>query len=786
MSPPRPPLAFVPATILTLAFVPATVLTLGCFGVAAAEDLIVPDAFATIQAAVDAAEPQDRVVIRPGTYTESIIVGPETSLTLTSTDPSDPAIVASTILTTDADFDRTLTWLGQQGSRISGLTIGGNGMEIDGPTNVTIDRCRFVDNEWWAGSGGALDVSQASVILINCLFRDNVSPDFKGTVTGSAIRAWQNATIDVTGCAFLNNAVEQNGGHGAVSVRNSFADFTNCTFRGNTALNGAGALDLVNVSGVEIDNCIFWDNGPTSLNTSNASGEAENTIFQNGLPPSFSDEGGVSTADPLFDGSSGATLTVDSPAVDAGDVSLLPFDFLDLDADGETVERLPVDRVGIARDSNGGVDLGAMEAAYVANITNDTRSATIPAAIAAATAGDELVVPGGTWFGPMNPGGKDVILRSSDPSDPEVVEATILTAADGTRPVTFNSGETSAFLLDGFTIIGDGVNRGGALRASASSPTIRRCVIRDSFAFDHGGGVSFANGSTSRLVECTVYDNLSSEQAGGMDVETGADISVENTRFIANTCLDDGGAVRVRGATAHFINCFMSGNISVNGIGAVAGTTSGVVHMINCTVVESDSVSTNLAAIELLSPKATITACAFQANSGGSITGSTVATVSYSVVPGGGWPGIGNIAGNAALQNREGPDSIPGTLDDDPTLSASSLAIDAGDVDAAAIDGTVDLLGNARFQDDPSVADATGCANPDAGAAERQTGLGLEVCCPADVDGSGSVGFDDVIAVLAAWGVCEDGDPCDADVDSSGDVAFGDLIAVLGGFGDCP
>lgn len=770
------------------AAVPAAVIAFAAAGPAFADDFNVPGDFATIQAAVDAASFSDRVILAPGTYSETVLVPPSFAGTLQSQDPSDPSVVEATIIASNAQFVRTIQWAGTQGGRLSGVTITGNGMSVESfePTSLTIDRCRFVDNEWWSGSGGALDVSAASITLVNCLFLDNVSPDFKGTVTGSAIRARQNATIDAAGCAFINNSVEQNGGQGAVSIRGSAADFANCTFRGNSAVNGAGALDLVNVSGVEIDNCIFWDNGTTSMNLVNASGEAENTIFQNGVPASFSDEGGNTTADPLFDGSAGAVLTIASPAIDAGDASLLPLDFLDLDDDGETVERLPVDLTGAARDTNDAIDLGAWEVAYVANVTTGDRSATVPDALAAATAGDEIVVPVGTWFGPMNPGGKDLILRSTDPSDPAVVDATILTSADITRPVTFNSGETSAFLLDGFTITGSGVNRGGALRASASSPTIRRCMIRDSFALDHGGGMSFANGSTSRLVECTVYDNLSAEQAGGMDVESGADISVENTRFIANTCLNDGGAARVRSATAHFINCFFSDNVSVNGVGAMAGTASGIVHMTNCTVVESDSVSTNTAAVEMLNADSTITACAFQANSGGSIVGATVATVSYSVVPGGGWPGVGNIAGNAQLANREGPDGFVGTLDDDPTLSASSPAIDAGDVNAVAIDGTVDVLGNPRFQDDPTVDDATGCANPDAGAAERQTGLGLEICCPADVDGSGSVGFDDVIAVLAAWGVCPDGDPCDADVDDSGDVAFGDLIAVLAAFGDCP
>jgi len=54
--------------------------------------------------------------------------------------------------------------------------------------------------------------------------------------------------------------------------------------------------------------------------------------------------------------------------------------------------------------------------------------------------------------------------------------------------------------------------------------------------------------------------------------------------------------------------------------------------------------------------------------------------------------------------------------------------------------------------------------------------------CPADIDGSGDVGFDDVLAVLAAWGPC---DACPEDLDGNGDVGFDDVLAVLAAWGTC-
>jgi outer membrane protein assembly factor BamB len=51
---------------------------------------------------------------------------------------------------------------------------------------------------------------------------------------------------------------------------------------------------------------------------------------------------------------------------------------------------------------------------------------------------------------------------------------------------------------------------------------------------------------------------------------------------------------------------------------------------------------------------------------------------------------------------------------------------------------------------------------------------------PADLDGDGSVGFGDLLIVLASWGDCPAPPAeCPADLDGSGDVGFADLLLVL-------
>ena len=54
--------------------------------------------------------------------------------------------------------------------------------------------------------------------------------------------------------------------------------------------------------------------------------------------------------------------------------------------------------------------------------------------------------------------------------------------------------------------------------------------------------------------------------------------------------------------------------------------------------------------------------------------------------------------------------------------------------------------------------------------------------CPADLDGDGQVGVGDILAILAAWGPCDD---CPEDLDASGVVDFGDVLEVLSAWGPC-
>jgi hypothetical protein len=54
--------------------------------------------------------------------------------------------------------------------------------------------------------------------------------------------------------------------------------------------------------------------------------------------------------------------------------------------------------------------------------------------------------------------------------------------------------------------------------------------------------------------------------------------------------------------------------------------------------------------------------------------------------------------------------------------------------------------------------------------------------CPADINASGAVDVDDLLAVINSWGVCA---KCPTDLNADGAVDVDDLLAVINGWGAC-
>ena len=153
--------------------------------------------------------------------------------------------------------------------------------------------------------------------------------------------------------------------------------------------------------------------------------------------------------------------------------------------------------------------------ADIINVPGD--QPTIQAGIDAAINGDEVVVADGPYTGSGNVnldfGGRLITVRSAS-GDP-VLCIIDCQSAPQTRGFLFQSGETAAAMVDGFTIANGNVNNnGGGMLIDNSSPTITNCLFLDNLAGSEGGAI--VNTSSSPMVmNCSFNDNLA--HFGGAD-----------------------------------------------------------------------------------------------------------------------------------------------------------------------------------------------------------------------------------------------------------------------------
>ena len=137
---------------------------------------------------------------------------------------------------------------------------------------------------------------------------------------------------------------------------------------------------------------------------------------------------------------------------------------------------------------------------------------TVGAAIAAAGAGDTVLVCPGAYVENIDFSGKAIIVRSI--GGPAV---TILDGNAAGSVVTFAAGEGASSVLEGFTIrngrSASGIAEGGGIRIASASPTIRSNSIVSNQACS-GAGISVGFGSPT-IEDNTIADNAQFGCTGG-------------------------------------------------------------------------------------------------------------------------------------------------------------------------------------------------------------------------------------------------------------------------------
>ncbi|UCG46986.1 MAG: right-handed parallel beta-helix repeat-containing protein [Phycisphaerales bacterium] len=218
--------------------------------------------FPTIQDAVDEAVDGDQVILEPGTYTgqgNSDIDFGAKAITVRSTEPDNPAIVAATIIKGHAFSFRS----GEgPDSVVDGLTVaqgtaavgGGITCRHSSPTirNCVIRECCAVSH------GGAIALEDSNSTISNCIITANAAVEM-----GAGIACmWEGRPV-IANCLFTGNSVDWAGG--AIASSNCDLTMSNCTLTSNKAQNpagtdGWGAGICIWGGALTITNSILWDN----------------------------------------------------------------------------------------------------------------------------------------------------------------------------------------------------------------------------------------------------------------------------------------------------------------------------------------------------------------------------------------------------------------------------------------------------------------------------------------------------------------------------------------------
>ena len=223
----------------------------------------------------------------------------------------------------------------------------GGGIHVSNGIRFWMSHCTLALNTTDNSQGGALALldfdDSMEVRIDNCLVFGNVSNSIGG---GFVLRDADD--IIVTNCSFFLNQGTRGGGVYAGGSGSQV--FRNCLFWQNSATQFGDNFEVTDGT-LDLDWCNL-EQGQASINVAfngTLAYGANNSTFY----PGFVDPDGAD--DDLFAWEDNdVRLGPTSGARDAGDNASVARDLFDLDADGDTLEPVPVDLLGVARqvDSN--------------------------------------------------------------------------------------------------------------------------------------------------------------------------------------------------------------------------------------------------------------------------------------------------------------------------------------------------------------------------------------------------------------------------------------------------
>ena len=724
-------------------------------GPVGAADIYVPDHYGTIQAAINAAvDGADTVIVRDGTWT-----GPGNkdldfngkAITVRSENGAATCIIDCEGLGRGLIFQSGET----AASVVDGFTITNGYASTSGwPGNCgggiyclysspTITNCTITGNTA-SIEGGGIYCAYADPTITNCTIRSN-----SAGIAAGGISCTNYSSPTIANCTISGNSADRFGG--GIRCAQSSPAITNCTITGNSAGEEGGGIHC-SWSDAAMTNCILWGNtapsgheialGTTSFPStltvrySDVQGGAGEAYVEAGctldLDGTCIDQDPLFVVGPLHDyylSQTAAGQGSDSPCVDAGSdtAANLGLDALTTRTDGVpdagTVDMgyhapvPPPKTIYVDDDNTGGPWDGSQANPYQY----------IQDGLTNANPGDTVIVRDGTYTGALNRdldfNGKSMTLRSENGA-----ASTIIDCENSGVGFYFNSGETAAAVVDGFTITGGYADEGSGIFCYDSSPTIANCTVSGNTAYNSGAGICCWWYSSPTITNCTISGNTAG-YGGGIDCSYDSSPTLTNCTISGNEALNDGGGIWCRnGSSPSVTNCILWGNVAARA------------HEI---ALWSTAYPSTL-------------------------------TVRYSDVQGG--AGEAYVEGDCTLD-------LDGTcIDQDPLFVLGPLhdyylsQIAAGQgADSPCVNTGSDTAANLGLDDRTTRTDEV----PDEGIVDM--GYHSPIRAPGDVDGNGIVDGLDLTAVLTAW-QCVPGDPLwdpAADLDGNGLIDGLDLTAVI-------
>jgi predicted outer membrane repeat protein len=322
-----------------------------------------PTDFNNIQAAIDDANNGDVVEVQPGTYT-----GPGNrdidfkgkAITIRSTDPNDPNVVAATIVDCngrESNPHRGFYFHSSEGANsvLAGFTVINGYADVGGgiycsSSSPIIRNCILVNNasshNGHGSGGGGMYNSMGNPIVTCCTFSNNWARYSGGGMFNNS------SGLRLTNCMFIRNSATNYGGGGMFILGDPV--LTNCTFIWNRTDDKGGGISI-GVSNLhpKLTSCLLWGN--SDIHGTDESAQIDfgvpiiNYCCIEGWTGALGGTDNISN-DPCFVNPSTGDyhLLGNSPCINAGDRAFIP-------SPGET------DIDGDPRVLNSRVDIGADE-----------------------------------------------------------------------------------------------------------------------------------------------------------------------------------------------------------------------------------------------------------------------------------------------------------------------------------------------------------------------------------------------------------------------------------------